>query len=674
LLTDLILVLMLAVGVVFVFNRLRQPTIVGLLITGVLAGPSGLRIIADPAAVDDLAEVGVVLLLFSIGLEMSLADLFRAGGTALAAGGLQVCGTALAAGWLAAHWGASIEGAVLVGMVTALSSTAVVTWLLLDSGQLEVPHGRWALAILILQDLCAIPMAAMVPLLSRGRLDVHAAAGALVRALAMVAVLVVLIRQVTPRLLEAIVRTRSSELFVLGTLVICLGTAWLGSLAGVPMSIGAFLAGLVLAGSPYSHHAVAQILPFRHAFNSLFFISVGMLVEAGFLWQHASAVAVLAAAVIALKAVGAALALVVAGAPASVAVAGGLCLAQIGEFSLVLVRLAQSAGLVSRADVGWLLSVAVATIILTPLLVRLAGPAGALAGRLAGAWRGGLAPAAAGLDHEDGHVIIAGFGINGANLARVLRSVGIPYVVLELNGTTVTRLAAAGEPIHYGDATSGETLIRLGIRRARELVLAISDPAASRRAVRLARELAPGVKIVARTRFVGEVEKLYECGADLVVTDEMEASLRLVSVVLAHCEVSSAVRMRLVDEIVRQHYGALLPDDGRPAADQVAFTVASLESRTVVLDASAYAAGRTLAALDLRNRTGATCLSVQRGQDVHANPSPDLAFAGMDRVVVFGDGASVRRAERLLCHGQTALPGEPEHPRRRATDRTVDDA
>lgn len=663
LLADLLLVLALAVAVVFVFSRWRQPTIVGLLVTGVLAGPYGLAIVSDPASVEDLAEVGVVLLLFSIGLEMSLSDLFRMGRVALVGGGLQVGLTAAACAAVAAALGAGPGAAVALGCVAALSSTAVVTKLLTDQGQLEAPHGRGAFAVLIFQDLCVLPMTAVFPLLAAGAVDAAQLSRTLGSAVALVAVLVVVVRQVVPRLLELIVKTRSSELFVLGTLLISLGTAWVGSLLGLSTALGAFLAGLVVAGSPYSHHAMAQVIPFRNAFNGLFFVSVGMLVNLPLVFAHAGQVLALLALVLLLKAACAAAAFALVGAGARTSVATALCLAQIGEFSLVLVKMAHGAQILDRPAVDRAMAVAVLSLLATPALVEIATAAGAAAARLFGE----RAPDTAPVEHEAGHVIIVGFGVNGRNLARVLKLVGVPYEVLELNGATVQRLREDGEPIHYGDATSPATLEHLGIRRARELVLAISDPAGTRLAVKLARELAPLIKIVVRTRYAREIEDLYKSGADLVITDEMEASLRLVSVVLAHCDVPVAVRTQLVEEILADHYGPLVPPEMEPAP-AVAPRIPGVESRTVALPADATTAGRSLAALDVRARTGATCLSVARGAELFANLGPDFVLAAGDRVVVFGDPASVGRAEALLVSGEAAFE-TAEGPRRRASDR-----
>lgn len=660
LLPDLLLVLTLAVVVVWAFSRWKQPTIVGLLVTGVLAGPSGLKLIADPAAVEDLAEVGVVLLLFSIGLEMSLADLFRSGRTVFAGGMLQVGLTSGMVAGLARLAGAGTSAAVALGGVVALSSTAVVTKLLADAGQLESPKGRAAFAILIFQDLCVLPMTALLPVLSGAAPDVLTVLKTLGSATALVALLVVVVRNVVPRLLEAIVRTRSTELFVLGTLLISLGTAWAGSKLGLSTALGAFLAGLVVAGSPYSHHALAQVLPFKNAFNSLFFVSVGMLVDIPFAFQHAGQIALLLIAVVVIKVVGGAIALAVIGSGARVAVSTAFTLAQIGEFSLVLAKLAGDAKVLDEHALTLLMPVSVLSLLSTPLLVGAAAQAGALAARVLGERAPVTDPA---LEHEDGHVIIVGFGLNGRNLARVLKTVGVPYEVLELNGSTVARLRAQGEPIHFGDASSPATLEHLGVRRARELVFAISDPAATRLSVRLAREMAPGLKIVVRTRYTTEIEGLYECGADLVITDEMEASLRLVSVVLAHCEVPLWVRSSLVEEILADHYGGLVPNE-LEAVPGSAPRLAGVESRTVALPDSAPCVGRSLADLSLRARTGATCLSVLRGSDMHANPGPDLVLATADRVCLFGDPAAVGRAVRLLLEGES-----PETPRRRSSDR-----
>jgi len=309
----------------------------------------------------------------------------------------------------------------------------------------------------------------------------------------------------------------------------------------------------------------------------------------------------------------------------------------------------------------------VLSILSTPALIRLSSRVGELLARAGGdGLAGDREPEP---PFEEGHVIIAGFGVNGQNLVRVLKTVGVPFVVVELNGVTVQRLAAQGEPIRYGDVTSPGTLAHLGVGRARELVLAISDPAATRSAVKLARDMAPGLKIVVRTRYVNEIEKLYELGADMVVTDEMEASLRLVSVVLADCNVAAGVRLRLVDEILKDHYGGLAPSaDGDPAR-LPPFPTAGVESRTVELSSSAFAVGRSLASLHLRGRSGATCLSVQRGIHVHANPDSGFELAAGDRAVLFGEGRAVARAERLLTVGEASLPGGVEVPRRRATDR-----
>lgn len=664
LLPALLLVLTLAVAVVWGFSRWKQPTIVGLLVTGVIAGPTGLRLISEMSAVEELAEVGVVLLLFSIGLEMSLADLFRTSRLVFAGGALQVGITAGLVTLLARYVGAASSVALALGCVVSLSSTAVVTKLLSDAGQLESPNGRTAFAILIFQDLCVLPMTALLPVMGAGgALDVLTVARTLGSAFALVAILVVGVRNVVPRLLEAIVRTRSTELFVLGTLLISLGTAYAGSRLGLSTALGAFLAGLVVAGSPYSHHALAQVLPFKTAFNSLFFVSVGMQVDIPYTYHHAGQIAGLLAVVVLVKFVGAGIALFAIGTGARTAVTTALTLAQIGEFSLVLAKLASDYHAVDAVTLKLLMPVAVLSLLITPLLVALADRAGALAARLAGER---VPESEVDLDHETGHVIIVGFGLAGRNLARVLRHVGVPYEVLELNGKTVALLRSQGEPIHFGDVSSPATLEHLGIKRAREMVIVISDPAATRLAVKLSRELAPALKIVVRTRYAKEIESLYESGADLVVTDEMEASLRLVSVVLSHCEVPLEVRTQLVEDVLADHYGALVPRELN-AVPLVAPKLGGVESRAVTLTEGAPAIGRSLADLGLRSRTGATCLSVQRGEDLHANPGAEMVLAARDRVTVFGDPASVTRAVRLMLEGEDAIrEGEP---RRRSSDR-----
>lgn len=644
LLYHLILVLTLAVCVTLLLSRLRVPSVVGLLATGILAGPTALGIFPDAKAVEELAEVGVVLLLFSIGLELSLKDLFSMGRVALGAGAFQVVGTAAAVAGAVHATGAALPLAIVIGCVVALSSTAVTARLLSESSQMEAPHGRHALAILVFQDLCVLPMTTLIAVLATGRLETAAIGLAVAKSLAVVSLLVVAIRLVVPRLLALVVAARSSDLFVLGTLLISLGTAWVGSLMGLSMPLGAFLAGLVVASSPYSHHVFAQVMPLRTVFNSIFFISVGMLVDLRFVASHAGELALLTLGAIALKAVVTAVGLRLAGQRWLSSIATGLCLAQVGEFSFVLMQMAQNANLLDAASVNRWTAVAVLTIFVTPLLVSGAGRIGRwLARRIEDGASG--APVTA-----DGHVIIAGYGVNGRNLARVLRAVGVPYEVLELNGVAVAQCQQAGEPVHYGDATCPEALEHLSIRTAAKLVLAISDPAAARRAVKTARDLAPRLTIVVRTRYVTEVDRLYACGADQVVTDEMEASLRLVGIVLSHFKVPARVRQSLVEDIFNRHYVGLGGDEVEPAL--VTFSAAA--SRVLVLEATAPAVGRSLAALDLRQQTGATCLSIQRGGELHANPSRDLVLEAGDRLVLFGDETAVRRAEHLLALDRAA--------------------
>jgi CPA2 family monovalent cation:H+ antiporter-2 len=551
-----ILVLTLALGVTLLLSRFRVPAVVGLLATGILAGPTALAVFPEAQAVEDLAEIGVVLLLFSIGLELSLKELFSMGLVAFGAGTFQVLATGAVAGTLVhLGLGAPVPVAVVVGCVVALSSTAVTARLLQESAQMEAPHGRHALAILVFQDLCVLPMTTLVAVLAAGKVDAVSIGLALARSVVLVAALVLLIRQVVPRILTLVVASRSSDLFVLGTLVVSLGTAWVGSLMGLSMPLGAFLAGLVVASSPYSHHAFAQVMPLRTVFNSIFFISVGMLVDLRFVAAHAVELATLTALVIVVKTVCAAVGLRLVGQRWLPAIATGLCLAQVGEFSFVLVQMAQSAGLMGIESVNRWTAVAVLTICVTPVLVAGAGRIGRWLAR-----RIEAGPAAGAASSAEGHVILAGYGVNGRNLARVLKAVGIRYEALELNGIAVEACQEAGEPVHYGDATCPEALEHLGIRKAAKLVLSISDPAASRRAVKTARELAPDLMIVVRTRYVHEVERLYECGANQVVTDEMEASLRLVGLVLSHFNVPARVRQNLVEDIFNRHCAGLTDD------------------------------------------------------------------------------------------------------------------
>lgn len=535
-LRDLVVVFAVALVVVPLLHRLRVPSIAGFIFAGVLVGPGALGLIGETHEVEVLADLGVVLLLFGIGLELSLERLRRLWKPIVMGGTLQVLLTAAAAAVIASQFGLATSSSVFVGFMIAVSSTAIVLRGLQARGEVDAPHGRLTLGVLVFQDLSVVPMILAIPLLSSSGNGAGAwpVVEASLKALGVLLGVLLGARLAVPRALGFIARTRQRDLFILAVFLICIGTAWIVSLAGISLALGAFLAGLVVAGSEYRHQALADLIPFREVLTSLFFVSVGMLLDPRAVWDGAGATLLVVGGLLVVKM----LLVVVVGAvmrlPLRVSVLAGVALAQMGEFSFVLSRAAEGTGLLPLAAGKTLTSAAILTMLLTPLALALGPHIAAGAGRVRWLTRLlGVESAAEAAERGrrwKGHVIIAGYGVAGQEVARQLRTCGdVPYVVVELNPANVQASMEAGDPAIFGDVTSLEVLEHLDIKDARELVVVINDPDAVTRAVSAARQVAPDLHIVVRTRYLADVPVLEEAGADLVVPEEAEAAREITS-------------------------------------------------------------------------------------------------------------------------------------------------
>ena len=663
LLRDLAIIFAGSLLVILVFHRLKLPALPGFIVAGVLLGPNALGLVSDVHQVESLAEVGVILLLFTIGIEFSLSRLREMGRQVVIGGGAQVLLTVGLGAALAVGLGLAWPVAVLLGFLVALSSTAIVLKGLADKGEIDTPHGRLATGVLIFQDLCVVPMMLVLPYLAGGAGEGAGVAWALIKAGLVVAGVLVLARTVVPRALSEIVKTRSRELFLIAVILVGTLTALGTAAAGASLALGAFLAGLVISESDYGHQAMAELLPFRDVFISLFFVTVGMLVHVGFLRDHPVLALAGVAAIMGGKSVLAALGPAVLGYSGRVALLAGLAVSQIGEFSFVLARQGRGTGLLPEGLYQTFLAVAVLTMLVTPFALQ-SGPA-LLDGlerlipldRLLPGFRPqALTPVGEPLTD---HVIVAGYGLNGRNLAAALRSIRAPYLIVELNAQTVRQARARGEPAFYGDATREEILRGLGAERARMLVVAISDPAATRRMVRVARALNPRIHIIARTRYVVEMPELTRLGADVVIPEEFETSIEIFARVLAHYGVPHGDIERLVGEIRGSHYEVLRSDAaGRLSLDAVA-GVPQMAIERMRLPPHSPLAGKRLAATGLRSQTGALVLSVVRGDNEIATPGPQFRLVAGDVLVVVGQPHQLHAAAQLM-EGDTVVSSQQQ--------------
>ncbi|MHB8079730.1 MAG: cation:proton antiporter domain-containing protein [Candidatus Krumholzibacteriia bacterium] len=660
-LRDLVAVLTVSLVVVFALRRVRVPTVAALLLAGVLLGPGGLGLVRDRQSLETVAEVGVALLLFTIGLKLSLRELLSLRGLVFGAGGLQVALSVAGGAAVALPGGFPAGQAIFFGCLLAMSSTAIVLRVLEERGETAAPHGRFGLSVLVFQDLAVVPMMLALPLLggAAGASWERAALNVL-GSLAMVVGIVVCARVIFPRLLGLVVRARSRELFTLATLLVVLGTAWLGSRAGVSLALGAFLAGLVVADSDYAQQMLAEMVPLRDAFGSLFFVSVGMLLDPSLWWREPLATAGLGVAVVLGKAVIVGAVALAFGLGPRVAVLAGLGLAQIGEFSFILARAGAAHGLIGGETYQRFLAVSVLTMVATPfaalLAARLAPGADrigwlrALAPGGGGAIRPGDAPAGEGLAALRDHVVVIGYGVNGRNVARVLRRLEVPCVVLELNPVGVRTARAAGETALYGDATSRDVLARAGLAHARVLVVAIADAPSSRQVVAVARAAAPGLKILVRTRYLGEVEPLYRLGADEVVPEEFETSLELAGAAMAAYGAPTRIIEREKGRIRAERYD-LLSAEGRVMRPQapLASLLGAADLSEVTVASGGPADGATLRALDLRGRAGASVVAIEREGAVTGNPAADHRLGAGDVIYLWGQPEQIAAARALLA-------------------------
>lgn len=645
LLSDLLLTY--AVGLLFIviLARARVPAIVALMLAGVAAGPWGLQIISTPEEVDELAEIGVVLLLFAVGLDFSLTAMRQIWRTVVVAGTLQMAGTVVAVAALALTQGASVPLAVFIGLFVALSSTAIVLQGLAARNDLSAPHGRLAVGILLLQDLAIVVLLLLVPILS-GQTSLSAVPVAIGRALLAIALIAGASRLVLPVVLRFVTASGRREAFPLAILLASVGAAWASTLVGLSMAVGAFLSGLMLAESEYHHQAYAEIRPVRDVLSGLFFISLGMLLDVPSVVGRLPTVLAIAALIIVIKAVVATGALLATATPLRIAVTAGIGLAQVGEFSFIVGRAGLESGLMPPDLWQALLGASILTMVLTPALIE-AAPA--LAARF---WfRGAGGPAADAIPSMSGHVVIFGFGVGGQLVARAMREIGVPYLILELNGATVRRMRAEGERIFYGDATSPESLHAAGLASAGAIVSLLSDPGAASRMVAMARAMAPGLPIIVRTRYRGEAEQLQRLGATVAVAEELEASLEVLAQLLARLQVAGNIIEALLD-VFRRESVALRPLRApRSLPGALPEALGHLPVATHKLEPGQWAIGRTLAEINLRAETGATVLAIHSGSDYAAVLSPDRILAAGDILYLIGDDSDILLARRRLAAG-----------------------
>ncbi|WP_027188127.1 monovalent cation:proton antiporter family protein [Desulfovibrio cuneatus] len=651
LLREFFIIALLSTAVTYGCSRVKIPPIVGFLITGALFGPSAFGLVQNAESVTILSEIGVVFLLFSIGMELSISELIRLRKPVFIGGGLQVAATI---GGVVAlclwFWpGESTSTAVFFGFLVALSSTAIVLKVLQQKGQMESPLGRISLSILVFQDLIIIPMMLATPLLAgHGQADMASLAIKAGQTLALIVGIFLLARKGVPWLLTLVVRTKSREMFLISTLGICLGTAWLTAQLGLSLSLGAFMAGLVVAESEYSHSALEGILPFRDVFTSVFFISVGMLLDMHFFLANISTILVVTLLVLGLKAVLAGGATLALGYPLRPALLVGFALCQVGEFSFVLAKSGVQEGLLTQDNYQLFLAASILTMVGTPFLLNASPTLANRVMRFLGKKERETEALQTKAGLED-HLIIIGFGIGGKLLARAANMAGIGYTILEMNPDTVRHYAAQGEPITHGDATHPAMLESLGILQARVLCIVISDPAAVRGITEVARHMNPNVHILVRTRFLAEVAALKELGASNVIPEEFETAIEIFTRVLSKYLVPRDAIEQFTNEVRAENYDMLRKS--HVEGTNIGFLQKYMPEMTVsaftVATGSALD-GVSLMESNLRQRAGITVVAIRREGEMFPHPGGDFTLHAGDIAYVFASPKEATAAMKFF--------------------------
>jgi CPA2 family monovalent cation:H+ antiporter-2 len=650
----IVIVLGISIAVQIVGTKLRFPTIIGFFITGILAGPDGFQLVraADMHQVEAISEIGVILLLFTIGVEFSIADLLRIRKTVLMGGSIQVGLTLGFTSLVVWAFGVPWNSAFFVGCLVSLSSTAVVMRVLQQRGEAESPQGRTALGIEIYQDLITVPMMLLLPVLGGTAENVAGEIGKLLlKAIALIALVFLLGKYILPPILYFVARSRSRELFIFAILFCCFAVAYASYLAGISLALGAFIAGLIVSESEYSQQALGEIVPFKEVFASLFFVSVGMLLDIDLFLNEPVKILALAGGAILLKAAIAGFAVRLLGFSLRIAILTGFGLAQIGEFSLILADAGMEHALLGEDLYQTFLAVSILTMAATPFLISLSPKIAKSVMR----W-----PIPAWLSREVGHehhrlkeglkdhLIIIGYGLNGKNLSRAAKLGGIPYVIVETNPDTVRRERAQGEPIYYGDATHNEVLELAGINEAKVMVIAISDAAATRGVVAAARRLNPNAHIIARTRFMQETHPLLDLGADEVVPEEFETSVEIFTRVLKRYLVPNDDIEKFIAEIRSDSYAMLRRPASGFVLPDIKLHIPGVELETYRVTEGAEVTVKSIAELNLRRDHGVLIIAIGRGKEMIVSPQPTEKMHPGDLVVAFGTPENLADAARLF--------------------------
>lgn len=639
LLTDITIIFLFAAGALFICGKLKIPEIMGYLLAGVLVGPNGLGLIHAVKQVDMMAEIGVVLLLFTIGIEFSLSTLLSLKRPALIGGSLQVAGCIAAFTGAAVLGGYQLNTAVVIGMMAAVSGTAIMLKVFAARGEVDSLYGRISLAVSIFQDIAVIPMMLLVPLLAGQGGNISDVGIILGKAIIVVVLLFTFARFLVPKLLYQVAATRSRELFMITVVLVCLLVAWMTSKTGLSLALGAFLAGIVVSESGYGQQALGDIIPFKDVFAGFFFVSIGMLLNPEVVINNPVMTISSLVLLTLIKFAVTGFVVNIIGYPVRTSVLAGLSLAQVSEFSFILGAVGATSGLLSSDQYSFFIAVTVLSMASTPFLIISAPYVADMIVKLPmpQAFRGGYLSEEQKEPEKEliDHIIIAGFGMNGRNTARAAREVGIEYIVIEMNPDTVKREKHNGTPIFFGDASQTAVLEHACLKTARVMVITLPDPVGVRKIVETARRENPTIYIIARTRYLTEYAALKSLGANEIVVEEYETSIETFSRVLKKYRIPREQIEDIANNIRTEIMGK--PGEIITGGLDGSISIGNMSVNNVTIPVGSHIAGKTVREVDIRFRYKLNLLAVNRGLETISNPGSDFVLNERDELMLMGE-------------------------------------
>jgi CPA2 family monovalent cation:H+ antiporter-2 len=651
LLKDIVIIFALSTLVNFLFTRIKVPTIIGYMLTGIIVGPYLLGIIRSPHEIELMAEIGVVLLMFTIGLEFSLNHLLKIRKIVFLGGFLQLMLTAFITMFIARIYQVPWAGALFIGFLTALSSTAVVLKILQERSELTSNYGRTVVGILIFQDIVLVPLLLFTPVFS-GDL---AGKGQEVFLLLLKAVLIIAFiyagnRWLMPRILRAIAMTKNQELFLMSILLICLSVALLTSELGLSLAFGAFLAGLMISESEYSHNAFGHLIPFKDTFTSFFFVSVGILLDLNFVVQHLLLVIFTVLLVMIIKTILAGGTAFLLGHTFKGTVMVGIALSQVGEFSFILAKLGREYEIITTYYYQLFLSVAVITMSATPLLMlgsrRVADVLLKLP--LPGYLVNGLFPLPQiEIPEFSNHVVFIGKDSRALSLSVMAKSISLPYISIVFDPSEVRKRMQKGETILYGDSVNEPILLKAHIDKAEIVVVSVGNLITAMSIVEKIRMLNPRAFILVRTKQVEDIEELYRFGADQVIPEEFETAIELFERVLVKLLVPRREINKVIAKIRDDHYGIFQEKETRPGLSLLT-KYANIEITAFKVDEDSFAANKSLIEIQFRRTFGVTVIAIMRNDELIEIPDPETTLLNGDTVYVMGKPEQVANAIDLF--------------------------